>query len=132
MDTPVFGGVIEIGQYVDFHYTDSRNDYDGRLFLDGNGDFSTSKGNLAYKSDLSSKAVATYYNGSDANTFASGLYLVERCKNTPDESTWWLVISFVHPAAKAGAQIAYGLINKNFKRRSLVSGEWDPWDNVIK
>lgn len=83
------------------------------------------------KSDLLSKAVATYYNGSDANTFASGLYLVERCKNTPDESTWWLVISFVYPAAKAGAQIAYGLINKNFKRRSYVSGTWDSWENVV-
>ena len=85
----------------------------------------------ASKSDLSSKAYATYYNGSDANTFAFGLYLVERCKNTPDESTWWLVISFVYPAAKAGAQIAYGLINKNFKRRSYVSGTWDSWENVV-
>lgn len=83
------------------------------------------------KSDLSSKAYATYYNGSDANTFASGLYLVERCENTPDPTTWWLIISFVHPASKAGAQIAYGLINKNFKRRSYVSGVWDSWGDVI-
>ena len=135
MDTPTWGDVMEIGKYIDFHYKDSTADYDGRLFFEDKklhlelpnvGDVA-----LVTTSDLSSRAYATYYNGSDANTFASGLYLVERCKNTPDESTWWLIISFVYPAAKAGAQIAYGLINKDFKRRSYISGTWDSWGDVI-
>lgn len=132
MDTPVFGGVMEIGKFIDFHYQGSTADYDGRLNLDDNGNFVTNKGVIAYKSDLNNRAYSAYYKAIDANVLGSGIYLLENCTNTPDTTTWWLVISFVYPAAKAGAQIAYGLIKKEFKRRSLVAGEWEPWDDVVR
>ncbi len=132
MDTPVFGGVMEIGRFIDFHYQDSTTDYDGRLNLDDNGNFVTNKGIIAYKSDLNNMAYSAYYKNIDANALGSGIYLLENCSNTPDETTWWFVISSVHPVPKAGAQIAYGLINKNFKRRSYVAGKWEAWDDVVR
>lgn len=132
MDTPVFGGVMEIGRFIDFHYQGSTTDYDGRLNLDDNGNFVTNKGVIAYKSDLEDKAFKAYYKNGDANVLASGIYLLENCANTPDTTTWWMIISFVQSSSKAGAQLAYGLINKNFKRRSFVAGKWDSWDDVVK
>lgn len=87
---------------------------------------------LASKDDLNNMAYSAYYKNIDANALGSGIYLLENCSNTPDATTWWLVISSVHPVPKAGAQIAYGLINKNFKRRSYVAGKWEEWEDVVR
>lgn len=124
MDSATFGGVIEIGKYIDLHYAELTTDYDGRLYLDTNVMFKTNKGVLAYQAELNQKAWANYYKGADANTFSCGLYLTEQCVNTPDFTTWWVVILFVHTALKTGAQLAYGLLNKKLKCRSYISGKW--------
>lgn len=131
MDATTFGGVIEIGRYIDFHYAESTTDYDGRLYLDTDGMFKTNKGVLAYQAELDQKAWANYYKGADANTFSCGLYLAERCTNTPDATTWWLVISFVYPMLSTGAQLAYGLLNKKLKCRSYASGKWGEWGDTV-
>lgn len=56
MDAPIWGDVIEIGKYIDFHYKDSTADYDGRLFFENNKLYlelpNTGDTEIATKSDL--------------------------------------------------------------------------------
>lgn len=86
MDAPIWGDVIEIGKYIDFHYKDSTADYDGRLFFENNKLYlelpNTGDTEIATKSDLaasqSNPYVVTLQNTINGSLFSSAQYRSRR------------------------------------------------------